>query len=144
MDKTDHKLLQLLHENSRISIVELSKKVNLSRPSVKERINKLVDQGIITNFTIQVSLDKIKQTITFFSELSQVTLSVDAALKLLKENPYVNEVHIVSGDVNYLVKATVTSTTEMKELLAKWMQFATVKSSIILETAVENQLNLDT
>ncbi|WP_086313031.1 hypothetical protein A5821_000608 [Enterococcus sp. 7F3_DIV0205] len=142
MDKTDHKLLRILHENSRISIVELSQKVNLSRPSVKERIDKLVEKGILTNFTIQVSMEQIKQTITFFTELSQVTLPVEKTLKQLKNNPYVNEVHIVSGEVNYLVKATVTNTTEMKNLLANWMQFANVKSSIILESPVENRLYL--
>ncbi|ALS00693.1 AsnC family transcriptional regulator [Enterococcus silesiacus] len=144
MDKTDRKLLKILHENSRISIVELSQKINLSRPSVKERINKLVEQGIIKNFTIQVSMEQIEQTITFFTELSQVTLSVEKTLALLKNTPCINEVHIVSGDVNYLVKATVTTTTEMKNLLAKWMQFAHVKSSIVLETAVENQFYLNT
>ncbi|WP_430604038.1 lrp/AsnC family transcriptional regulator, leucine-responsive regulatory protein [Enterococcus sp. DIV0724b] len=143
MDTIDRKLLQILHENSRISIVELSQKVNLSRPSVKERINKLVEQGVITKFTIQVSMQKIEESITFFTELSQVTIPVEKTLILLKNNPYVNEVHIVSGDVNYLVKATVTSTTEMKELLAKWMQFANVKTSIVLESPVENQLHLD-
>ncbi|OJG55623.1 hypothetical protein RV06_GL001205 [Enterococcus haemoperoxidus] len=135
--------MQILHENSRISIVELSQKINLSRPSVKERINKLVEQGVITKFTIQVSMQKIEESITFFTELSQVTIPVEKTLILLKNNPYVNEVHIVSGDVNYLVKATVTSTTEMKELLAKWMQFANVKTSIVLESPVENQLHLD-
>lgn len=140
----DRKLLKILHENSRISIVELSQKVNLSRPSVKERINKLVEQGIIKNFTIQVSTQQIEQTITFFTELSQVTLSVEKTLALLKSTPYVNEVHIVSGDVNYLVKATVANTTDMKNLLAKWMSFANVKSSIVLETAIENQFYLNT
>ncbi|EOL44407.1 Lrp/AsnC family transcriptional regulator [Enterococcus caccae] len=144
MDKIDRKLLKLLHENSRISIVELSQKINLSRPSVKERIDKLVEQEIIKNFTVQISLEHVLQTITFFTELTQVTLSVEKVLELLKNNPYVNEVHIVSGEVNYLVKATVTSTTEMKDLLAKWMQFAQVKSSVVLETIVENQLCLDT
>lgn len=143
MDKTDRKLLKILHENSRISIVELSQKINLSRPSVKERIDKLVEQGILTNFTIQVSLDQIDQTITFFSELSQVTLSVEKVLKLLKNTPAVNDVYIVSGHVNYLVKATVANPSEMKDLLAKWMQFANVNSSIVLEKAIENQQNFN-
>ncbi|MDA9470369.1 Lrp/AsnC family transcriptional regulator [Enterococcus sp. 5H] len=143
MDKTDRKLLKILHENSRISIVELSQKINLSRPSVKERIDKLIEQGILTNFTIQVSLEQIDQTITFFSELSQVTLSVEKVLKLLKNTPAVNDVYIVSGHVNYLVKATVANPSEMKDLLAKWMLFASVNSSIVLETAIENQQNFD-
>lgn len=143
VDKTDRKLLKILHENSRISIVELSQKINLSRPSVKERMDKLVEQGILTHFTIQVSLEQIDQSITFFSELSQVTLSVEKVLQLLKSTPAVNDVYIVSGHVNYLVKATVANPSEMKDLLAKWMQFASVNSSIVLETAIENQQNFE-
>ncbi len=143
LDKTDRKLLEILHENSRISIVELSQKVNLSRPSVKERINKLIEKGIITNFTIQISSEQFKENITFFTELSQVRLPVEKTLNLLRSSPYVNEVYIVSGEVNYLVKATVSNTTEMKDVLAKWMQFSNIKSSIVLETAIDNQLNLD-
>ncbi|GGC81692.1 Lrp/AsnC family transcriptional regulator [Enterococcus wangshanyuanii] len=143
MDKTDYKLLQILHGNSRISIVELSRQVNLSRPSVKERIDKLIEKGIIKNFTIQTSLNQYNEAITFFSELSQVTLPIEKIISTLKQMPQVNEVHIVSGEVNYLVKATVQNTTEMKELLAKWMSFAKVKSSIILETPIENQYHFE-
>ncbi len=143
MDRTDYKLLQILHENSRISIVELSRQVNLSRLSVKERIDKLVEKGIIKSFTIQTSLNQYNETITFFSELSQVTLPLEKIIPMLKQLPQVNEVHIVSGEVNYLVKATVQNTTEMKELLTKWMRFAKVKSSIILETPIENHYHFE-
>lgn len=103
----------------------------------------MVEKGIIKSFTIQTSLNQYNETITFFSELSQVTLPLEKIIPMLKQLPQVNEVHIVSGEVNYLVKATVQNTTEMKELLAKWMRFAKVKSSIILETPIENHYHFE-
>ncbi|MFD2305689.1 Lrp/AsnC family transcriptional regulator [Enterococcus termitis] len=143
MDTIDQKLLQILHENSRISIVDISRKINLSRPSVKERIDKLVEKGTIKSFTIQTNLNSLNESITFFSELSQVSLSMEKIIPLLKNTQQVNEVHIISGEVNYLVKATVTNTSEMKDLLSKWMVFAKVKSSIILDTPIENQFHFN-
>lgn len=41
------KILNILEKNSRMTINEISKQVNLSAPAVRERINKMVDLGII-------------------------------------------------------------------------------------------------
>ena len=41
MDSTDLKIIALLKENSRISYTDISKEINLSVPSVIERINRL-------------------------------------------------------------------------------------------------------
>ncbi|HDM8955184.1 TPA: winged helix-turn-helix transcriptional regulator, partial [Staphylococcus aureus] len=45
-------MINVLLNNSRITINELSKQVNLSAPAVRERVNKLEDQGIIKGYTI--------------------------------------------------------------------------------------------
>ena len=47
IDNTDIKILKELQLDSRLSIRELSKRVNLSPPSVSERIKKLEDNGVI-------------------------------------------------------------------------------------------------
>ncbi|CDR20144.1 hypothetical protein SASK122_03100 [Staphylococcus argenteus] len=46
-DLINEKIINVLLNNSRITINELSKQVNLSAPAVRERVNKLEDQGII-------------------------------------------------------------------------------------------------
>jgi len=55
MDNTDIKILMELQSDSRLSIRELSKRVNLSPPSVTERIRKLEDRGIIEGYTIKIN-----------------------------------------------------------------------------------------
>ena len=48
MDVIDVKILEVLQENSRVSISELSRKVNLSLSAVSERLKKLENSSIIS------------------------------------------------------------------------------------------------
>ena len=51
MDIIDVKILEVLQDNARVSISELSKKVNLSLSAVSERLKKLENSNIIESYT---------------------------------------------------------------------------------------------
>lgn len=46
LDEIDHKIMNLLYENARISVSEIGRIISMTQPAVKERINKLEDQGL--------------------------------------------------------------------------------------------------
>jgi Lrp/AsnC family leucine-responsive transcriptional regulator len=52
LDTIDSKILEVLQENSRVSISDLSKQVNLSLSAVSERLKKLEASGIIEKYTV--------------------------------------------------------------------------------------------
>ena len=52
MDIIDVKILEVLQANSRVSISELSKKVNLSLSAVSERLKKLESSNVIEKYTV--------------------------------------------------------------------------------------------
>ncbi|MEK6982584.1 MAG: Lrp/AsnC family transcriptional regulator [Candidatus Micrarchaeota archaeon] len=54
IDDIDRKIISLLKINSRISNVELAKEVNLTEGAVRRRIEQLLNNKIIRNFTIDV------------------------------------------------------------------------------------------
>ena len=56
MDKTDVILCQLLLANSRLSYRELAEKLNLSVTAVHNRIQSLIEMGIIRKFNAKLSL----------------------------------------------------------------------------------------
>ena len=47
MDETDKKILNILQNNFRISYKELGEKVNMAASSVHNRVQKMLDEGII-------------------------------------------------------------------------------------------------
>jgi len=61
LDQTDLRLLQLLSENARRPYSDLADAVDLSAPAVADRIERLQDQGVITQFTIDIDRRKLQQ-----------------------------------------------------------------------------------
>ncbi|AYD40462.1 Lrp/AsnC family transcriptional regulator [Clostridium fermenticellae] len=140
MDSIDLKLIILLQENSRISITDLSKKVNLSRPSVQERITKMVDKGIIEGFTVIVNPKKIGRKIVFFIEISNLNIPHTKFVKIVSEKEAITEIHAVTGQANYIMKASTANIDEMNELLEELMGYGKVVTSIILNSPLRRNI----
>ncbi len=47
MDKFDHQIIELLRQNARLSITEISEQVSLSRSAVTARIKKLENDQVM-------------------------------------------------------------------------------------------------
>ncbi len=60
LDKIDQKILLALINNSRNSTTNIAKKVGISRDVTNYRINRLVNKGIIRDFTTEISLEKLE------------------------------------------------------------------------------------
>ncbi|MFP7202844.1 Lrp/AsnC family transcriptional regulator [Lysinibacillus halotolerans] len=59
IDDMDKKILDELLQNSRLSMSELGRRVNLSSPSVTERVRQMESFGIIKKYTLEVDYEKI-------------------------------------------------------------------------------------
>lgn len=53
-DARDIQILDILSRNSRLSNSEIGRIMNLSEGTIRKRISKLVDSGVIRKFTIQL------------------------------------------------------------------------------------------
>src|SRR5699024_12814737 len=80
MDGIDRRILELLQEDGRMTIIELSKQLNLSRPSVNERIRKLEDNGVIEGFTARISSEALGKNISAFIQICNNKLSCNCML----------------------------------------------------------------
>ena len=55
LDDIDLKLIYLLMDNSRLSISELAERLGVSRPTVRSRLDRLEQEGIIQRYTIELN-----------------------------------------------------------------------------------------
>ena len=51
IDQTDHKIIQLLRENARMSLSEIGNRTSLSTPAVSNRVQKLQEQAAEAGIT---------------------------------------------------------------------------------------------
>ncbi|MFC4772048.1 Lrp/AsnC family transcriptional regulator [Enterococcus hermanniensis] len=133
IDQTDLAILKALSKDSRIKIKALSKEVALSEPSVKNRIEKMIDNGIITSFSIEIDYSKLGYTIPLFIQISDLTITNTHFLKIVEQLPEITSIASVTGEVNYILKAQVQSIKDTEDLLATLMQYGKVATSIVLE-----------
>ena len=59
LDDTDHKILGLLIDNTRIPFTDIAKKLDISAGTVHVRVKKMEDAGIITGSSLQVDYKKL-------------------------------------------------------------------------------------
>lgn len=139
MDAIDKKMTALLQDNSRLTITELSALVNLSRPSVSERLARLVDCGVIECFSAHVSPQKIGLGVHFFIEMSQLKIPSSSLVQFLTANPYVYEIHCVTGITNYIAKIAMPDIDTMNQFLSELTTRCHVVTSVILHSPLSHR-----
>jgi Lrp/AsnC family leucine-responsive transcriptional regulator len=97
LDDIDRKILQLLTENARMSYVDIGKELNLSRVSIRERVNQLMENGIIEKFSVVINSEKIGKNVSAFFEVDCEPSSLVQVAKTLVNNPCVASCYQMTG-----------------------------------------------
>ena len=117
MDLTNQKILHLLEQNSKLSLSEIGKEVNLSTPSVRERIYKLIDSKIIERYTIDINYDALGFDINVLIEVTiKNNLYKDFKAFISVQNN-VDFCYRISGDSCFIFKAHFKKMSEVETLI---------------------------
>jgi Lrp/AsnC family leucine-responsive transcriptional regulator len=122
IDKIDKQLIELLAENGRTTLNDLSKKVGLSISPCQSRIKKLEEQKYILGYHAQINYQKLEKAHVAFV---QVSLSNTRARALEEFNVEVGKLeaveqcHMIAGGFDYLLKVRTTDIDSYRLLLAE-------------------------
>lgn len=122
----DEKLMELLRENARESFVNLAKQLNTSEGTVRARLKKLQDDGIIRRFTVRTAGSNIKTIIEIEVETNVHTSDISTKIAKWKG---VEQVWEMSGEYDILVVAEANNTAALNEIIEKIREFPQVKST---------------
>lgn len=133
-DEIDLKILDILLINSKIPLKEIGEHVNLTPQGVSNRIIRLQDLGIITQYTVCINNSLLGKNITAFITIFMKTTQHDKLTKFIKENTIITEAHRISGDGCYLLKVICSNMDEINLLLDKIMEYGTYRLSLSTST----------
>lgn len=122
IDKIDLKILKILQENSKITNLDLSKKIGLSPAPTLERVKKLEQNEIIQSYHARVSPQKMGlnvQTFILVSLAWKKENALDNFLNKVKEIDEIVECYIITGDADFLLKLIVKDTPAYEKLLLR-------------------------
>ena len=138
LDTTDIQILKALQNDGRESASHIAEKVNVSVPTVTERIRKLQENGIILGFQTvidptSIGLD-VAAIITIISGSSQYYKEVTIAAE---ETPEVVQCFSTTGNGSHMLFVITKNSNTLEELLRKiqsWPGVVRTETQIILSS----------
>lgn len=121
IDEKDMKILDIIQKNSNISLKELSRQLSSPITTVYSRIKRLEKLGVIKGYRAILDANKLGLGTTAFILASFKykivekgrTVSQREIAKRIANLPGVQEVHIISGDWDILIKVKAKDVNEM-------------------------------
>ncbi len=111
MDETDREILEILKEDGRASFTRIASEVGVSEGTVRNRVNGMVDDGVIERFTVQTRQEGVSAVVMLV-----VSTEVDIE-QILDSLPTDIEVYEVTGEYDLVIKMSRGSSGELNETL---------------------------
>jgi DNA-binding Lrp family transcriptional regulator len=126
MDDLDKTLLRILKDNARESFVRMAEVLGTSEGTVRARLKRLQDEGVIKKFTVQTAGSNVKALIEIRIETN---VNMATVSEQIQKWDGVERVWEVTGEHDIVVIVDVASTTEMNDIIERIRQFKEVQST---------------
>lgn len=135
LDSFDHKILQELQADARLSMRELSRRIGLSAPAVTERVRRLEDRGVLLGYRALVSPGGVGRDLVAYVAVQDSGKRDPELTRWAREHPGVLECHSVTGRSSCMLKVAVPGVVALEELLGELIDLGfTCDTSIVLSS----------
>ncbi|GGN93403.1 Lrp/AsnC family transcriptional regulator [Halomicroarcula sp. F13] len=136
MDELDREILSILRKDARTPYTEIADDVGTSEGTVRNRVERLVEDGVIERFTVATRTGNVKSMIEVGVD---VDVDTAAVTDRIAEWPSVDFVWQVSGEEDIVVVVDATDTGEVNDLITRARELDEVvstKTRLILDERV--------
>lgn len=126
MDEIDYEILEILRENARVTNNALASKVRLSEGAIRNRIRRLMDEGVIKKFTIETQANMTEAIVLVKTD----TRGSKEILRKIRH--YANRLFETAGEYDVAAYLTAKDITEINEIIDKVRKVDGVISTVTL------------
>ncbi len=138
IDHIDISILKHLQKNGRAKRNKIAEIVNLSVPSVSERMRKLEDKKLIDGYYAVLNPKKFNYDIMAFIFVEVDTSShYSSFVERATKEPEIQECHSITGEGSHLLKIMTLNTISLEKLLSRiqgWDGVQKTKTNIVLSS----------
>jgi len=119
LDKIDRQIINVLLKNSRLSNLEIGRQLGLSHDAVRYRIEKLLRDGVIQNFSIEVDPAKLGLQIwgdLIISVWNLTPKRYSDFINYLKDHPNIAAVWNLSGKYEWFIEIYTNDLKKFNEI----------------------------
>src|SRR5664279_3820493 len=145
MDQIDRAIIDTLRANGRAGFADIGAHVTLSAAAAKRRVDRLVQDGVIQSFTIQVdpALDGMG-TEAYVELFCRGTVAPHALKRILSAVPEVVDAATVTGEADAIVRIRSRDVASLEVALESIRAATTVdhtRSALVLSQLVRLTVN---
>ncbi|ESP87400.1 Lrp/AsnC family transcriptional regulator [Candidatus Halobonum tyrrellensis] len=133
MDDLDRRILNLLRRDARTPYTEIAERVGTSEGTVRNRVDRMTDEGVIERFTINTRTGNVKAMIEISVDMNVNTSAVSEELAEWEEVDFVWQ---VSGEEDVVMIVDAVDTRAVNELITRSRELPEVegtKTRLILD-----------
>ncbi|MDR0778561.1 MAG: Lrp/AsnC family transcriptional regulator [Methanomassiliicoccaceae archaeon] len=114
MDDLDENIIDVLKKDSRRPFVEIAEQLQVSEGTIRSRVRRLTDDGVIKGFTIKTSSRNVKAMVEIRVDVNTNTEDV---ADFLSNREGVTEVYEVTGDQDIIAIVDVETSQQLNDII---------------------------
>jgi Lrp/AsnC family leucine-responsive transcriptional regulator len=125
MDRTDEKdkqIIDILSKNARISLRDIKKQVNLSPSSIRNRMEQLVNTGVIRRYTVDIDFTKMGLDIQVLVLITTRPGTSKELYNMLKNHKQVSEVLRTAGPANFIIRVRAKDISDLTQFITRELE----------------------
>jgi Lrp/AsnC family leucine-responsive transcriptional regulator len=124
LDSVDHKIIQLLKKDGKISRRKIAEELEISPQTVQNRIKALEQRGIVLGYTIITNEKRLGKEITAFilvalDRARQTWALTEQHLLLRAQELEIVEMHHITGDSDVIIKVKTRNLDCLEHIILK-------------------------
>ncbi|WP_282091407.1 Lrp/AsnC family transcriptional regulator [Epibacterium ulvae] len=139
-DEIDYALLNALAQDARISWSDLATTLNVSPPTIRERVRRLQDRGVIDCFTVQISPAALGYTLEALVRFRPLPGKRHILEQKIQQSDQIVQCDKVTGEDGFIARVLLKSITELDPFLEPFGRIATTHTSIVKSSPVPLRL----
>jgi len=135
-DGRNVRILALLQDDPRMTVSELARRVGMSAPATRERIQRMEEAGIIRGCRLEVDPAALGYPIAAFVRVRPMPGKLPKLAELAASLPQVVECHRITGEDCFILQVRLESLDSLDLILDQFLAYGQTTTSIVQSTPV--------
>ena len=136
LDARNVKLLRLLRDDPRGSVSEMARRIGMSAPAVRERIQRLEEAGIIRGYRVELDARALGYPISAFVRVRPIPGKLAKIGELAERLPQVVECHRITGEDCFVMRVYLERLEDLDPLLDRFLAYGQTTTSLVQSSPV--------
>lgn len=133
LDDIDRSLVARLRDDGRASVSSLAEDLHVARGTAQNRLNRLVSEGVIRRFTIELAPEHEKQTVRAVTTIQLHSTTTSGVVRTLRTIPEVAELHATNGSWDLVAELRAATLEDLDRAL---VDLRSVRGVVNTETSI--------